>query len=148
MTTPLRKFPSAELLASTVREVATAFRFGVVGVAATATHITAVWFLIRETALPILGANFLAFLSAFGISFAGNYFWTFRAPGQPLRAMQRFFLISAAAFAANTFLLAMLLREGWLSPFAAAVVAAALVPFIAFLAGRAWGFRGEGPRLG
>ena len=56
-------------------------RFGVVGAAATATHLLLVSILVAGTSLPTLTANTLAYLTAFGISLAGHYFWTFQKPG-------------------------------------------------------------------
>lgn len=123
------------------RELFVAARFGMVGVAATAVHILIVWLLLSETTLQPLVANMFAFLTAFGISFTGNYFWTFSSPGDPGKAMRRFLLISVSAFALNTLLLASLLRGGWLSPIVAAIVSAAVVPAITFLASRLWGFQ-------
>jgi putative flippase GtrA len=55
--------------------------------------------------------------------------------------LRRFFLISASAFAANTFLLAALLNADWLTPIATALSAATVIPLITFLASRMWGFR-------
>jgi putative flippase GtrA len=124
-------------------ELVVAARFGMVGITATAVHILMVWLFLSETALPPLIANMFAFLTAFGISYTGNYLWTFGSPGNPGKAMRRFFLISVSAFALNTLLLAILLRAGWLSPTVAAIVSAAIVPAITFVASRLWGFQGH-----
>jgi putative flippase GtrA len=123
-----------------LRELFIAARFGVVGVCATALHIGVVWSLITCTAMPTLLANLVAFLCAFGLSFTGNYIWTFSNPGYPGKAMRRFFLISLTAFLINSTLLATILASGWLSPGLAAVASAAVVPGITFLASRLWGF--------
>ena len=122
------------------RELVIAARFGLVGIVATAVHIAVVWLLLRETGIAPILANTLAFSVAFGISFAGNYLWTFRSPGNPRRAMFRLFVIAATAFAANTLILTLLLDKGWFLPAVSAVFSASVVPVISFLASRFWGF--------
>jgi putative flippase GtrA len=123
------------------RELLIASRFGLVGIVATAVHIAVVWLLLRETGIAPIFANTLAFLMAFGISFAGNYLWTFRSPGNPRRAMFRFFVIAFTAFAANTLVLSFLLHKGWFLPDVSAIFSASAVPVISFLASRLWGFK-------
>lgn len=123
------------------RELTVTARFGLVGITSTCVHILIVWLLLSQTSLPTLVANMLAFLTAFGISFTGNYLWTFRSPGHPGKTMGRFLLISFSAFAVNSLLLAGLLSAGWLAPTASAIVSAAVIPVITFLASRLWGFK-------
>lgn len=125
----------------TLTELVIAARFAAVGVTATTLHIGVVWTLITYSELHELIANLIAFICAFGLSFSGNYIWTFSAPGSPGRAMRRFFLISMIAFLANNTLLLALLASSWLSPSRAAVASAAIVPGISFIASRLWGFR-------
>lgn len=122
-------------------ELALAGRFGIVGGAATLSHMSIVWLLITVGNTPVLAANLAAFLCAFFVSFAGHYKWTFCAPGNPRRAILRFLLIASAGFAANNGLLIILLGAGWLSPPGAAVVAVGIIPAVTFLASRLWGFR-------
>ncbi|KAF1053041.1 MAG: hypothetical protein GAK43_01612 [Stenotrophomonas maltophilia] len=124
-----------------LRELLLAGRFAIVGVCATALHMLVVWLLLSYTRIDPLLANLLAFLCAFGLSFSGNYLWTFSAPGTPGKAMQRFFLISLCAFIANSALLALLLTQPWLPPRLAALASASVVPGISFLASRLWGFK-------
>ena len=141
MTLKLRGNRPPSLHERSLQELFIAARFGMVGLAATAAHVGIVWGLIAHLDAPPLLANLAAFLLAFGISFTGNYLWTFSAPGSPGRAVLRFFLIAAAAFAANNILLLALLSSGLLSPPRAAVVSAAIVPGISFIASRLWGFK-------
>jgi putative flippase GtrA len=131
----------AVVLSRVWRELFTAARFGVVGIAATVVHILIVWTLLSVTLLSALVANTFAFLIAFGVSFAGNYLWTFGSPGCPAQAARRFFVISGGAFAVNILLLASLVHGAWLSPVASAIVSAAVIPVITFTANRLWGFR-------
>jgi putative flippase GtrA len=120
-----------------------ASRFALTGVLATGVHITCAWWLLTDRGMPVLWANLLAFCCAFGISFTGNYYWTFRAPGNPRRAMLRFALIALSGLAANTFLLAWLVDLRLLTPLMSIVTAALIIPLITYMASRAWGFARE-----
>ncbi|MBH3341405.1 GtrA family protein [Pseudomonas mendocina] len=123
-----------------LREMIIASRFTLVGITATGVHILVLWLLISHAGLSTLLANLFAFMTAFGISFAGNYIWTFSAPGQPYKAVRRFLLISGTAFVTNSLLLAWLLSTKWLAPIHAALFCAAAIPAITFVASRLWGF--------
>lgn len=131
---------SKQMPARLLREMIIASRFTLVGLTATGVHILVLWLLIGHTGIPTLLANLFAFLTAFGISFAGNYIWTFSAPGQPYKAVRRFLLISVSAFSINTLLLATLLAGNWLDPAHAAMACAIAIPAITFFASRLWGF--------
>ena len=126
------------------RELVIAARFGLVGIAATSIHIIVVLLVLNQAGSNPFSANAIAFAIAFGISFLGNYVWTFRSPGSPRRAMFRFFLISGSAFMVNTLILTFLVHGGWFSPVVSAVISASLVPVISFAASRLWGFNGYG----
>jgi putative flippase GtrA len=123
-------------------ELLTIFRFGIVGVMATLVHLFVFWVLLNHSNLPTLITNALAFSTGFGVSFSGHYFWTFQNPGDPGRAIRRFLLISSGGFTTNTLFLAAMLRIGWISPFASAIVSVAIIPLVTFLASRLWGFSG------
>jgi len=133
--------PLAGVAPKAGRELLIAARFGLVGLAATALHAAVVWTLIACARAPALPANLIAFICAFGVSFAGNYLWTFRAPGRARRAFARFLVISVSGFAANTGLLALLLTFEFLDEATAAIAAIAAVPLVTFLGARFWGFR-------
>nr|VFK43672.1 MAG: Putative flippase GtrA (transmembrane translocase of bactoprenol-linked glucose) [Candidatus Kentron sp. TC] len=124
-----------------LHEMILATRFGMVGIVATAVHILVVWLLLISTTLSPIVANTLAFPAALGVSFVGNYLWTFSSPGNPARAIKRFLAISLCAFAMNTLLLTFLVRSGWFSPVISAIFSAAVVPVITFVASRLWGFK-------
>ena len=118
----------------------TACRFFLVGGMATIIHMLVVSILIYKTSLPVLAANLIAFMIAFGISFSGNYYWTFSKACRPKRAIRRFLLIATSAFAANSILLSALLNAGLLSPISSALIAALIIPSITFLGSRLWAF--------
>lgn len=121
-------------------ELLVASRFGLVGLAATAVHLAIVTVLIRAGLAPLL-ANLLAFLCAFGVSFCGHYFWTFRSSVGIGRAVARFFFIAVAGFLINSALLALLLRWTTLESTTCALIAVLIVPVLSFLASRLWGFK-------
>ena len=125
------------------REMVIAARFGLVGMVSTTIHILVVWLLLVSTVFSPIVANTFAFLTAFGVSFVGNYRWTFGSPGNVGRAIKRFLLISVSAFLMNTLLLAILLRGEWFSPIVAAIFSAAVVPFMTFVTSRFWGFQSQ-----
>lgn len=131
---------SNQLRERSLRDLATATRFGLVGLAATGTHMLALLFFCEHTALPLMPSNTLAFLLAFWISFSGHYFWTFRAPGSPLRAARRFSVIAGIAFLCNTLTLAAVNASGFFSPFHASLVAIFVIPPTTYIASRLWGF--------
>ena len=128
-------------LARIVRyEAYLAIRFTLVGCAATAVHIFVLWTLLSNTLLPVLIANAIAFLSAFGFSFTGNYLWTFGALGAPSQALQRFFLVSICTFILNSLLLAIAIKLDWSSEPTAAISVALVMPLITFFCSRLWAF--------
>lgn len=120
-------------------------RFGMVGAAATVSHLLLASILITGTTLPILAANTVAFLTAFGISLTGHYCWTFQKPGDLRRAAIRFMLVSVSAFACNTLALALALNAGWFTPLVTTLLAAAVIPLATYLASRLWAFRAPTP---
>ena len=141
MTTPSAKPPERDLRRIFRTELLFVSRFGLIGVAATVTHLVVAFALLKVSRLPVLGANLVAFLIAFGVSFSGNYFWTFRARGGIRSAVGRYLLIASTAFLINNVVLVALIRDDRLSPFAATAVAALVVPCFTFLASRFWGFK-------
>ncbi|UQZ91421.1 GtrA family protein (plasmid) [Deltaproteobacteria bacterium Smac51] len=128
-----------------LNEAIIASRFSLVGITATMVHMLVVFFLLSNTLLPALSANAIAFCSAFGISFTGNYIWTFQSPGNPKKAMRRFLLISVSAFIVNTLILTAILNSGRLSPLVSTIISASAVPVITFIFSRFWGFRYKAP---
>lgn len=123
------------------REAVIAGRFGIIGAVSTVAHMMSVSLLIYEMLLPVLVANAFSFLMAFGVSFFGNYFWTYKSPGNPGRAALKFLAVSVGAFVINSAMLVALLNAEWVSPLSSALLSAAAIPLITFLASRAWVFR-------
>jgi putative flippase GtrA len=121
-------------------ELLTVSRFSLVGIAAAGIHIGIVWILIAQTDISVLIANFVAFLVAFGFSFIGQYFWTFRSTSNLRRTLLRFFSVALGAFITNNLILVVLLNTQLLDDLLAAVFAVFVIPLITYLAGRFWAF--------
>jgi putative flippase GtrA len=133
--------PAAAHKLLVIQEVFTFSKFGLVGSAATLAHMTIAGWLIRSLAWPPQGANAVAFLSAFVISFGGHYFWSFSQPGNWRQALKRFAMIAGGAFVINNVVLYALLTAGWLSPLLSTLASVLVVPLFTFIASRCWGFR-------
>jgi putative flippase GtrA len=86
-------------------------RFVLVGGSAAATHLLIVWALVQGAQWPPLGANVLAFLLAFWVSYGGHFLLTFANAGATHRqALPRFFIIACSAFVVNELLYLAALR--------------------------------------
>ena len=119
-----------------------AFRFIVVGLAATAVHYaTAVAFASAEILNPRM-ANVAGFLCAFSVSFMGQWRWTFRDSGSRLgRALPAYFLVALSSFLLNVTLFELLLRLTMLPYYVSLALVLGAVTVITFLASRLWAFR-------
>jgi len=133
--------PGWSIIYKTRQEVLTLSRFTLVGITAACVHIVIVWVLITQLGIETLLANLVAFLTAFMVSFTGQYLWTFRSKRYWQSALIRFFLISLFGFSVNNIVLITLLDMEFLSDSLAAVLSACIIPFVTYLAGRFWAFK-------
>jgi putative flippase GtrA len=116
-------------------------RFIAVGIAATLTHVLVAVFLIdglgmRSAAL----ANAAAVIAGTAVSYAGNYFWTFRRGGPHSVRLPRFLLAYLTVFGLNGLVMlvvADLAGVAYLIPLAAVI---AVTPVVTFLLNRYWVF--------
>ena len=132
--------PGGTIIHQAKQEVLTLSRFTLVGIVAACVHISIVWFLITYLGIEALLANLAAFLSAFIVSFTGQYLWTFRSKRYWQSALMRFFLISLFGFMVNNIVLIALLDVGIMSDSLSAVLSACIIPVVTYLAGRFWAF--------
>jgi len=116
-------------------------RFAIVGLVATAVHISILWVLINLFATQVFFANLTAFIIAFLVSFSGHYLWTFKSSLEFYKAVIRFLLISLSGFLLNNIILITLLKKAWFSNTTAATLAVIIVPAITFIASKLWGFK-------
>jgi len=122
-------------------------RFVAIGILATLVHMAAALALHVIGKLPIMAANVTAFLLAFSVSFAGNYYWTFQARGSFRKSLGRYLLIAGGACIANNLVLAGLLRAQHIDAIRAIVISAAVVPVCTYVLSRLWAFKNNTGRL-
>jgi putative flippase GtrA len=116
-------------------------RFGLVGITATATHITTVLVLVEWSNWRPLWANFFAFSLALLVSFGGHYHWTFKASTPYASAFPRFSSIALLGLGLNQiimFSVVSLLALNYRLGLAAVIM---VVPFISFMANKLWAFQ-------
>lgn len=116
-------------------------RFGTVGVAATLTHGLVLVALSEGLALDPVVGNLLAFSIAFGVSFAGQSRWVFRAGGFAFGHLWRFASTALLGLGLNFAIMKLTvdaLGLHYLLGFAAVV---ASVPAITFLLNKLWVFQ-------
>lgn len=82
-------------------KLAEASRFLAVGGGATVVHVAVALAVHGILGVPPLWSNFLAFLVAMTVSYAGNRSWTFNAATRHGFAIPRFLAVSLGAFAIN-----------------------------------------------
>lgn len=121
---------------------AQAIRFGIIGIAATATHFVVALTLIYGSAPP-LWANGIAFLVAFQISFFGHLSYTFASQEiNMMTSMRRFAVTAICGFLLSETLLATFLAFTNLAAPVALTLTLLLVAGLTFLVSRHWAFGG------
>lgn len=116
-------------------------RYVVVGGGATALHISASWLLLSRFDWHAQLVNGVAFLIAFGWSFAGNYLWTFGASGIFLKTLVRFFAVSVCGYVASSFVLDLLSGQLGFGFREALLCSSLVVPPVTFISSWAWAFK-------
>lgn len=116
-------------------------RFAVIGLIATGVHVLAASLSHYAFGLSPLMANFVGFLFAWSVSFAGHYFWTFDKLATMRQAMPRFFLISICGFGLNQAIVWFVVEVLGRSFALAMVLAVIIIPAASFLSSKFWAFR-------
>ena len=119
---------------------ASTFWFLAVGGTAALVHM-GVFALVQGHMLPEL-ANALGFVIAFGVSFAGHRWLSFKDATTSVRtSLGRFAVTALAGFASNELIFALLLRVAGLPALVALFVALVFAAGQTFLLSRYWAFR-------
>lgn len=115
-------------------------RFGIVGVAATLTHLGVAFILSQHTALPLVVVNVIAFMVAFGLSFTGHYYWTFRTSAPTLQSLRRFFVVALCGLGASTAILSGLVALDIGTDIMKLLVSILIIPGVTYVVGKTWAF--------
>lgn len=118
-----------------------AFRFCLVGLAATLVHLVAGVTLIDAGWMPAI-ANLAAFGAVFLVSFAGHFGYTFSARHVLLRrSLQRFVVVAVTGFGINETVLAILVAQKAVVPQIGLVFSTVLAAASTFVLSRIWAFK-------
>jgi putative flippase GtrA len=116
-------------------------RFAIVGVAATLAHVLVAVCLISGLGLrPAALANAIAFIAGSSVSYAGNYFWTFRSGGPHLVRLPRFIVAYMTVFVLNALIMGLVADLGGIAYVIPLVAVIAVTPVVTFLLNRYWVF--------
>jgi putative flippase GtrA len=116
-------------------------RFGLIGVVSTLVHLTAALFLHHLFGFSPLWSNAMAFMTAWLVSYVGNWVWTFEAATTHRHSAPRFLIVALGGFALNQ-LIVLITNELWGWPFWLALVPVVMiVPLVGFIASRYWAYR-------
>lgn len=120
-----------------ISEVLKIVRFGIVGAAATATHLLlAAGLLAMHFGISVFLINLMAFCGAFPVSYLGHRYFTFAAPG----SSRKFALVAIGGFLMNTFILGIVISAFNIGGLVAIAISTLTVPILIYLASRLWVF--------
>ena len=120
--------------------IAELLRFGLVGIAAMATHWCVVALIVPLGLAPLL-ANIVGFCIAFNVSFFGHHHWTFASADSRQNTFRRFLGVAVLGFVNNELLYALLLKFTALDYRIALAIVLVTVAGVTYLLSRFWAFR-------
>ena len=116
-------------------------RFIAVGGAATLTHLLVAVFMIDGLGLRSAAlANALAVIAGSSVSYAGNYFWTFRRGGSHLLRLPKFIVSYAIVFVLGSLVMLVIADLGGVAYLIPLIAVVTVTPIITFLLNRYWVF--------
>lgn len=116
-------------------------RFGLIGVVSTLVHVAVALLLHHLFGFSPLWSNAMAFMTAWMVSYVGNWVWTFEAATTHSHSAPRFFIVALGGFALNQ-LIVLITSEWWGWPFWLALIPVVMiVPLVGFIASRYWAYR-------
>lgn len=116
------------------------FRFGIIGGLATLVNCVVFVLLVDSLKLQPLAGNFLAFLSAFLISYFGHSWWTFKNKHHNKERLIKFFMTSMIGLAINSGFVWVLMHYLAQSAYIATLPMIFITPLLIFYINKTWVF--------
>jgi putative flippase GtrA len=117
-------------------------RFGLVGAAASITHVIVALLLIERAALPLLWANALAFSVAVFVSYFGNHAWTFGRTGYHRKHFPRFLAVALGGLLLNQSIVFLTVEIAGIPYLYGILLVVLIVPGLSFRLSKCWAFIG------
>lgn len=108
-------------------------KFGVSGSLATVVNFLVVLLCVEIFGMDPVLSTVPAFLVAFFVSYAMNYFWTFQTKQSHWRALAKYFPVAAASMGGNALIMYICVRVLHYPYLAGLVVSLMIVPILTFL---------------
>ena len=83
-------------------------RFIIIGLLAALTHYCIAIFLINRNYLDLKYANFIAFLTAFWVSYFGHHYFTFHSQQKVFQTLPKYLIVATSGFIFNETILLVL----------------------------------------
>lgn len=116
-------------------------RFIVVGIAATLTHLLTAVLMIDGLGIPSAAiGNALGVIAGSSVSYAGNYFWTFRRGGSHLMRLPKFIVSYSTVFVLSSLAMLLIADLGGIAYLLPLIAVVTVTPVITFLLNRYWVF--------
>lgn len=124
-------------------------KFGLVGLTATAVHISVFTLLIELLNIRPIIANVAAFSIAVFVSYWGNFYWTFKAPidmemgyrRYPSNSLAKFVVVAVTGLLLNSLIVYLTVDLLSLPYGYAIILMVSIVPVIVFALNKLWAFR-------
>ncbi len=121
------------------------FRFGIVGILATLTHVALYVALVETSGVHPSLSNAIAFVIAFGVSFIGHFRWTFAVPDNTKprpwgRPLLKFVLVALVGFLLNALAVYIVTDVAQISYLYATIFMVTVTPISVFVLSKLWAF--------
>ncbi|MEO1920161.1 MAG: GtrA family protein [Paracoccaceae bacterium] len=126
-----------------MRDLRKVLTFGFVGVAASILHFITAVVTMRVFGAPILLANLIGFIVAFGLSYVGHYKWTFQSSENHKVSVPKFAITAVTGYLINNVVLIILISLTGVEHSVFILIAIAVSAAVVYLISSRWIFGGR-----